>query len=92
MTLPKPTTPKEFFKQAQRLSRAPRHRELLVLEERYGAEFFGRFTTDERSRLEGIFESAHNIVDLQEWAAERERSAEPSDAERPAAVASVGGS
>lgn len=91
VTLPKPTTPKEFFNQAQRLSRARRHHELLALEEHYGASLFGRFTPDERNQLEGIFESAHTIVDLQAWEADRERADEPSDAEHPAAVAPVGG-
>ena len=75
MTLPKPKTPKDFFDLARRLYRAQRHQDLLALEERYGAEFFGRFSPDQRNRLEGIFESAHNVVDLQEWAAQRERNA-----------------
>ncbi len=74
MTLPRPRTPKEFFALARRLAREGRERDLLALEERYAAEFFGRFTPDQRNRLEGIFESAHNIIDLQEWAAQPEHT------------------
>ena len=74
MTSRRPRTPKEFLEHASRLAGAGKERELLAFADEYGQQFQAGFNPEERARLEGIFESAQAIVDLQEWTAARERS------------------
>jgi hypothetical protein len=89
MTPPRPRSPQEFIEHASRLARNCKERELLAYAGEFGREFFGRFTADERNRLEGIFESAQAIVDLEDWSAGREQAAGASTQEHPEARVSA---
>jgi hypothetical protein len=69
VTTSAPRTPQEFIEQASNLVRAGKDREVLALADRHGEAFLGQFTAEELNRLEGMFEGAQMIVDLEEWGA-----------------------
>ena len=84
MTSRKPRSPQEFIEHASRLVRAGQERELLAFADEFGEEFLGRFTAEDLNRLEGIFESAQMIVDLEEWQASQGRKDGAAQEQRPA--------
>jgi hypothetical protein len=71
----RPHSPQEFIEHASRLAAAGKEHELLAFADAFGGEFFGQFTPEERNRLEGIYESAQAIVDLEDWKASHPQTA-----------------
>jgi hypothetical protein len=77
-----PRSPQEFLEHASRLAAAGKERELLALADQFGDQFFGRFTPEERNRLEGIYETAQAIIDLENWPAAQDQTARVATEER----------
>jgi hypothetical protein len=66
-----PRNAAEFIEHARTLVRAGRDHDLLLLADRYGQKFHGQFTAEELNQLEGMFEGAQMVIDLEEWSASR---------------------